>query len=377
MGIKWGNKHIDTAAVPLEWDDAKGSIGAGVFLLIFSLLWGGMPTALLIGSIVQGNFKPDILFTLIFTVIGSGIFLGGLYMLTHKRIISMSDNRVQILDKSIFGRKHFDEHLNNYKGIKNYSEYHSGGKNQSSYTLYINEMIHGSNKKLNVKLDVQRNSSSGMRKLWEDHCRRLNLPALSGETGQEEVRRVEDLDKNVKTLIKEGKIEPEFDPSDAPPAGFTLSVEDGKLKVVMKDTPMMYIVMFFVLAFACWGVYFVLFQDGFSAGSMFPLLIISVFIIIPVWAIIYHALTRPCIVLTDVEIIKCRIKHSGEVATKQPQSIKYSVVESVYVGKSENNNTSLGVVVKSDDKTLHLAAGQKREKLVWLKNCILSSIASW
>ncbi len=232
---KGRNTHVDTSLQPIEIDSGKGTKGLGVLLIIFSLIFGGIPTFILVSSIFNGTFKPEMLPILLFTFIGTGMFFGGLASLFYKKRVAINDNRVKISIKSIFGDKEFNEHLNNYKGIRNYSEYHSGGKNSPSYTLYINQLLHMSDKKLNIKLDVQRNSENGMRVLWETHCRNLNLPGLTGELGAE--------------------------------------------------------------------------------------------------------------------------------------------IETISVARSENNNGGMGLMLKSDFKSLHIAQGQKKESLEWLKNCILSSIA--
>jgi len=84
------NTNVDTAHLPFEWESSKGSKAAGVFLVIFALFWGGMPTAILVGSIASGKFEPEILFTLIFTVIGIGIFIGGLALFRYKKTGSFS-----------------------------------------------------------------------------------------------------------------------------------------------------------------------------------------------------------------------------------------------------------------------------------------------
>jgi len=369
------NTNIDTSQLPFEWEASKGSKAAGAVLIIFSLFWGGGGTSVLIGLITSGKFEPQMLFTLIFPVIGIGIFIGGIALIRYKKTIVLSENRVKISIKSIKGNHEFDEHLSHYKGVRNYSEYHSGGKNSPSYTLYINELVHSDNKKLNIKLDVQRNSESGMRVLWENHCKNLAVPALSGEAGDEVVRKVEDLDKNVKTLIEEGKIEAKFNPREQPPKGFRLAVEDGKLKIVMKDSPAIYIGMFFMLAFACVFAYFMVFKEGFNWGMTFPLIIISIFIIIPLWVAIYHVFTHGCVYLTSTEVINCRIKLNGQMCGKNPKRMNYSEIETITIEKDPNNNTGLGLMLKSDHKSLHVARGQKKEKLEWLKSCIFSSIA--
>ena len=368
------NTNFDTSRQPIEIDSGKGSKGLGIFLIVFSLFWGGMPTFILVSSIFNGTFKPQMLPMLLFAVIGIGLFVGGFAALFYRKKVVINDNRVKISIKSIFGNKEFNEHINSYKGIRNYSEYHSGGKNSPSYTLYINEILHISNKKLNIKLDVQRDSSSGMRTLWENHCRNLNLAALSGELGSETVRKVEDLDKNVKTLMEEGKIEADFDPRDKPPQGFKLTIEDGKLKIVMKDRPGIYIGMAFMLVFASLFAYLLVFKDGVRWSVMFPMMIIAVFIIIPILITIYHIFTHGCIFLTSDSVVNCRIKLNGDVASKNPKIMKYSQIETISVGKIENDS-SMGLVLKSDNENLHIAKGQKKESLEWLRNCILSSIA--
>src|SRR3990172_10032397 len=61
-------RRLDVTALPATRVD-KGAKGAGIFMMIFALVWGGVPTLMLIASIASGKFEPAMLFMLIFSVI--------------------------------------------------------------------------------------------------------------------------------------------------------------------------------------------------------------------------------------------------------------------------------------------------------------------
>jgi len=63
----------------------KHSRVSGVLLILFSLLWGGIPAAALIYVLVSGQFEREMLFLAVFGIIGAGIFLTGLWLITYRK----------------------------------------------------------------------------------------------------------------------------------------------------------------------------------------------------------------------------------------------------------------------------------------------------
>ena len=115
----------------------KGSKGMGIFLIVFSLLWGGIPTVAGIASLMKGEFKPEMLIMLIFTAIGAALFMFGLSQFFKEVVTTLDEHSVRVKCKSLFGgAKEWSEQINNYRGVVSRSEHHSSGKNNASYTLY-------------------------------------------------------------------------------------------------------------------------------------------------------------------------------------------------------------------------------------------------
>ena len=196
------SRWVDLSRLPAEHRES-GFRGAGLFLIIFSLFWGGMPTLMLIGAIQRGRMEPGLWFLLLFTIIGTGLFIAGLKMVTTRRTIRFSTDQVDFNERSLFGQRIWSEPLDRFTGVRSFSEYHSGGKNRSSYTLYIVELFHPDRKK-RLRLYESR-SEEGLRGIQEHFCRQLSRPAVEGEGDQMVTRAVEDLDKSVRELAHEGK----------------------------------------------------------------------------------------------------------------------------------------------------------------------------
>lgn len=92
------------------------------------------------------------------------------------------------------------EEIDRYAGIAYCEEFHAGSKNSSPYTFYIVELYHTDTKK--TVIAYPSNSVHGVRAIWEDSCRQLNLPAIE-KVGRTLIKRyVEDLDKSVRDLVK-------------------------------------------------------------------------------------------------------------------------------------------------------------------------------
>jgi len=131
----------------------------------------------------------------------------------------------------LFGANEWTEPLSSYAGVLRRQEYHSGGKNSPSYTLYILALQHGARKDRSVTLYSSR-SPEGFRARHEEYARLFALPALiETQTGVEK-RRPEDLGKSVRQRVAEGSMQVTFDPSAIPPGSrLTVRVEGDTLTV--------------------------------------------------------------------------------------------------------------------------------------------------
>ncbi len=354
--------RFDLDRLPAEGRGESGTRIVGVFLMVFACFWGGMPTLILIRSLLSGSFEPTMLFTLIFTVIGTALFLTGLWLTTRRVSTTIHADRIEQSKRSIFGRHAWSEPLSAFPGVAYRSEYHSGGKNSSSYTLYIVELHHADKKKQVVLYSSK--SDHGVRKVWEDCCRHLGLPALEDDGGVMRARAAEDLDKSVKELAAEGKIEVKFDPTAPPPSGVSLKVEQGKLRIEVKASPMPIWGALIALSIPAVFIYLGFFGPapmifGFF-GTVFAFLFGS--------AVLWNLFTHEVIELDQVGVRLLRTSRWGDT---KGQLVKADAVESVTIA-SDGGGQQKTVRIQTDQKTHKAGAGLKEDALGWLRDCVLT-----
>lgn len=367
LSSKSQTKQIDLTQLPVTQVD-KGSRGAGCLLILFACFWGGIPTFILIRALSSGTFNSGMGMLAIFSVIGSCMVLGGLYMLTSSTTTTLSRDQASVIRKSIFGTKQWTARLSEYTGVRWRSEYHSGGKNSPSYTLYIVELLHPESKKT-VRLYESR-MDAGIRGIWENACRALNMPAMEGEGASLVTRAVEDLDKSVKDLAREGKLKVDFDPTRPPPAGLALKVDGKFLELSVKTR---------AGAALGGGLIGILFSGVFVYIGFFlkdaPILfgiigsiIMLVIILVTLWALV----TTEQIRVAKDEI---HVRRKTPWGPTNGTRISTTGVETVRIGK-KGDQGSAGILIETDGGTEIVGSGLPAPCLEWLRNCILKVITA-
>lgn len=360
-------KRIDLTHLPVTQVD-KGSRTGSLFLMIFAVLWGGIPTFMLVKAIQSGAMQAGLWGLLLFGIIGIGLFIGGLAGLVGSTTTTLSLERVSVTRKSLFGTRQWSEALTAFPGIRYRSEYHSGGENSPSYTLYIVELVHADPKKA-VRLYEAR-AEVGVRGIWEDACRTLNRPAVEGEGASLVIRAVEDLNKSVKELAREGKLHVEIDLSRTPPAGLSLRVDGTVLEITIQARR--YAGMAGALiGFVVSGVF--VYVGFFIRGApIFFGLLGSVIMLVVLASLVWMLITQEQIRLAKDELHLRRRTPWGPTTGIR---ISAASVETVRVGRKENQGGT-GILVETDAGTTPLGVGLSSGCLEWLRNCILKVIAA-
>ena len=360
------SRHIDLSHLPVTQVD-KGSKGLAIFLMGFAGVWGGIPTAALGKAIAAGKMQPSQLPLLLFTVIGTGIFMGGLYLLTRRITTTIARDQVSVLKRSLFGESQWSAPLSAFTGVRNRSEYHTGGKNQASYTLYLVELLHPESRKT-VRLYESR-SDAGVRGIWEDACRALNMPAVEGEGAQAVKRAVEDLDKSVKELAREGKLHVEFDAARRPPEGVTLKV-DGKFLEVSVPTRKGAGIGGTLVGLMVSGV-FVYIGFFLKSGPVFFGIIGALFMLLMLATTVWSWITTEQVRVAKDEI---HLRRQTPWGPTKGTSIAAASVEVVRIGKKDNQGYE-GILIETNAGTTQVATGLSAATLDWLKNCLLKVIS--
>jgi len=135
---------LDVTSLPVK-APLPGNRGVGVFLIVFSSVWGGLPTLFLFRCVAQGNFHPGMLLMLIFTILGTALFLFGLNQFFTRGMITITADSVTLYRSSLFGYTQWNEFLSKYEGLLYRSEHHhrDRGPDYSSHssTLPITQAI--------------------------------------------------------------------------------------------------------------------------------------------------------------------------------------------------------------------------------------------
>ncbi len=358
-------KKVDVADLPAAYVETSPRC-LGIFLILFSLFWGGIPVAALLYAVITGRLEAGMLFLLIFAVTGLALFAAGLWIVSHRKKIKIDENNVSVDSRSIFGHNIWQEPLDRYKGIMARSEYHRGTKNRASHTLYIVELFHDDKKK-KIRLYESR-SDENFRDIWKDYARKLNLPALEKEGEKMIVREVEDLNKSVRELAVEDKIDISFNPDQPPPQGFDIDVRGEKLCIGLPKNRASLIGILIGLVFPAVFIYIGFGrQDAPLVFGIIGLLILLVMVSSAVWLFIARTMVA-------VSPDRVHIYHQTPWGDTDGKELSAESIEAVKVGKAKEGQGRDGVVLVTNKTAEIVAEGMSQEKLDWLKNCILTVI---
>ncbi len=355
--------HMDVSRLPAE-RELRGGRSLGIFLVLFSAVWGGLPAIMLVVSLSKGGFEPAMAATLLFPVIGTALFLVGLNQFFIRGLIRVTETEVYYDRKSLFGHTVWSEPLAKYPGLLFRTEYHSGGKNRPSYTLHIVELHHP--EKARRVVIHQSKSPEGVRRVWEESCRTLKLAALEEAGGQVIQRDAADLDKSVRELARERKIKVTFDPRQTPPEGIHVEVGEGTLTIAL-DLPRMPMKVAAPWSLAAIGMM----SLPFVVGAPMILLVVGLaFLAVPVAWTLFAGWIRQTIAVSPAEV---RVAWQTPWGAGAETVLPAGEIEQVEVRKGAGSTTPALHVV-TDQREVVVGPFLKPEARDWLRQCILAVI---
>lgn len=361
-------REISLGQLPMTLQ-SEGNLSSGIIICLFALAWGGIPTGILIAGILMGNFTPPLLFTLLFTVIGLSIFIYGLVMIIRREKVVVSSSDVQVSRRSITGSQFWSEPLSAYVGISTH-EKHVKTKN-SSYTIYYLILTHSDATK-NICLFASR-KGEGHRARQEDFCRALQLPAVMGrENGEFVTRGIDDLDKSIKELVRDGKLRVDFSPASQVPAGIELKTENGGLTVSWDRKNIKGMTRYLIPLLIVLPVGFIIL--GFILGGVgIVFAVFGIFIVIPVTAaILLGGLVKEEMIIhpsrVTTRIATARWGHFFE------KSVDPAKIEEVRIRQGQMAHDR-DLVLVTDEGDYKFGKGLSLESLEWLRQCVIFVIS--
>jgi hypothetical protein len=361
MGARVSTRDLDLDHLPLTLKLIDGRF-LGAFMVVFSLLWGGLPGLILLSQ--WRDLGLMALPMLLFPAIGLGIFGFALHWFFRRKTITIGDELVQCEERSLRGgRESWIQAISGYRGVLYQITRVQRGK--SSYTAYAVRLEHlDGDRSIPLYLSTDPKMA---RRQWERASRRFRLPALE-EAAEGEIRRdVEDLDKSVAELAAEGKLETDFQ-ARPPPDGLVATYEGDALLVTRTGPVNNLFVMLLVAAFP-WVFIVIGWREGGFAylflafGVLFELAIIA--------GIIWDMATRQRLRVTAEQVAKYWVAAWGQGRGKR---LAAAGIESVHIGKS-GSGAGTRLVIAGDDEILQFGARLSDEALEWLRQAVLSRLA--
>lgn len=176
------------------------------------------------------TFMAPWVFDFAFIALGIWIIVSLFFSYIRYKKIFINNDSVEVVHRPVWGKKKaYKDKLKNYEGVRFRIEFFQYGflnKNK-----YIVELYHKSKNKT-VPLYIS-TSDKKVRKMWEYYAKKLNLPALIMTDEGMVTRNVQDLDKSLRELAKEGVIENHYD--DKAPLPPSLALVRKRDKIVIKS----------------------------------------------------------------------------------------------------------------------------------------------
>lgn len=337
------------------YEFGNGFLGCGSFDAVFA----GVS-----GENAEPLFSPAFFDGVIF-IIGAWIVSALFMSYIRYRKILFDGKNIQIVDRQIGGKKNiYKEALKNYEGVQLRIEFFQFGflnKNR-----YIIELRHKNLHKV-APLYIS-TSGKNIRSKWKYYAKSLNLPALILTNNGLVKRDVEDLDKSVRELFREGKLKNDYNAAASLPESVVVVRKKDKTVIKMAK------ILWDAYNIIAWGIIilaaaalliFVFAYDGgtpstiFIAGSLLVLLcaVVSLF-------------RRDKIAIKKHKLV---IVHKFPLRNFKKDEINKNDIEAIVV--TENPATGRYFLsITSNAKNIIFGKKMPAEALDWIRKYLINNI---
>jgi hypothetical protein len=361
------------AELPVRTEtDQTGQFGCAVVMFFLALLVVG------VGVWQALSWGPiGLVVLLILSLVGLLLAVLGLAIKVYEETYEFTPEHVARYWRTLLGRKQWREPYSNYLGVLMREKHHSGGQNSSSYTEHIARLKHRSDESKDVVLYTSR-EHEGFRTATERYCRLLDLPALrQREDGTLEERAVEDLDKSVRDMVAEGRMDVTFDPTRPPPGDvLKLTIEGQGLRISALGNTLRKLRRVVVITTLVTGV--ILAASGAFLehlhGAVRVLLVVAGVADVAVGQVLAY-LARQVgqeLYVSPTEVSSWWVLPWGEFARR---TVSAGQVEDVSVRTPPNSQGFTAVVAETDESHVVFGVGMTDAEKRWIRNCIIAVIS--
>ena len=337
---------------------------AAVILMLFGLFWIGIAIVSL-----RDVTTPQ---TGEFAILAAGALIGlsiigwATTLLFRRHIAVLSDDGVEVTQRSLFGAKAWYEPYRAYKGVLR-RKVVVRTKN-SSRTYQVIELLHEDRDKC-VPLFI-RQTKEQPRSQWEGYAERLELPALEIEDGGLSARQHDELDKSLRERVADGAVSHAFDPDERPPAGLEVTrdhADSFTIAITAPRFPLWFFGIFVVIGLGLIGASLLGGDDSvmmFLAGLLFggfPLYLL------------YRDRTTSRAIRLDRQRLTVEDPMRGK--KRGTGSLAFDQIESITL-RTEKGSIGSELVIAGDAGEIAIGSGLSREALDWLKNFLVAAIAT-
>lgn len=323
------------------------------------------------GEATYEPFMNPTFFDIVIIFIGIGIVMSLLFSYIRYKKILFDGKNVTIIHRPAFGsKKMVKESIKNYEGVRFRIEFFQFGfltKNK-----YIIELYHKNPEKM-APLYISTKDKE-IRKIWEYYARTLNLPTLVVTDEGLVTRNVEDLDKSLRDMAKEKRLENNFDDKEALPP--SIAVVRKRDKTVIKARKIFWDA-YNIIAWMClilFGGILIFFSMNFSkVATSFSNSFLIAFYTLSILIIgisIFALFRKDKIVLKKDKIV---LVHKFMLFSRKNDEIQKNDIEDVEVAMNPASGRYFLSIV-SDDKTVIFGKKLPIEELRWVKKFLINEI---
>lgn len=308
-------------------------------------------------------------------LVAAGIaFAGVLFALTglsarvSLREWRFDEEGVHSVRDGLLGRREWDARWSEYAGVLARHETRSTGR--TTYTVYIVELKHASEKRRSVKL-YESMSKDGVRDKLKHYARLFVTPLLVETADGFEERAPADLDKSVRERVLEGRLQVEFDPASPPPGGGVTVNLDGDALVLRTRRSAVGII-----ARTVPGVFLLV-----GIGLMVPAVLASIPALLVLGGLQFALAAGSFVLLGGLReelhispqaVAKTWVVPFGRFRKRE---VPANEIEDVLVAKPLGGGLGTTVQVIAGDTTIHCCRALTATDKEWVRDCIIAVIS--